>query len=495
MHHGGESDEEEVDSSWAARNHQDNQDCNGVPAATHNLAKMALKDSPQRPSSPKFKKGQQPNQQPKKVRPWPAGLPADWPSSAGSSDNSDKGATGQPKIDHQVSLAGLLAALNIKGGRLHNAGNDAGYTMEAFLALAGHPTCPDPAAVHLDNQVQDASYQQQLKASIRAAAEQGWGVLTDLAPLATPSIGSPAAPAACSNSRISNNRVSNRYETLAPANSSNSYQAPAVNSGSTGVRTPVDPWSAEAAAQPVMPANAVPAEVAAAPWVAAPSGVAGSVNSNTKTSDSGSSGSMNGAARRAVPPVFSALPPDYAAHGNGAPPGFEARSDVPPGFGAKDDDVLPKGFERLPGGGVRLVGVAAAAPTGPAWGGVGLPAAAAWDGKGSWAAAAAGSSAAVGDQTSIDAAAAAGRAPACPASGGTAQAAVPAAPQAKAAAGRQGTAASPWSNGSSTDEGALGKPKQQAFQASGFGGGFGAFNSSVDEGIAAECHEPNPDGW
>ena len=28
------------------------------------------------------------------------------------------------------------------------AGNDARFTMEAFLALAGHPPCPDPAGQH-----------------------------------------------------------------------------------------------------------------------------------------------------------------------------------------------------------------------------------------------------------------------------------------------------------------------------------------------------------
>jgi len=54
-------------------------------------------------------------------------------------------------------------------------GNDARFTMEAFLALTGHTICSDPAAAHNNALLHDPRYKQQLEASIQAAAEQGWG--------------------------------------------------------------------------------------------------------------------------------------------------------------------------------------------------------------------------------------------------------------------------------------------------------------------------------
>lgn len=81
-------------------------------------------------------------------------------------------------------------------------GNDARFTMEAFLALTGHPACTDPAQAHLDFSSNDARYQQQLEASIAAAAALGFATptLDSVSPTpgsaaATPRGGTPAAAA------------------------------------------------------------------------------------------------------------------------------------------------------------------------------------------------------------------------------------------------------------------------------------------------------------
>lgn len=122
-----------------------------------------------------------PVQGPVRVRPWPAGP---LPSEREEAGKGDKGEAKAPKdkINRQIGLGPMLGELKIKGQRLHNAGNDARFTMEAFLALTGHPVCSDPAAAHSNALLHDPRYKQQLEASIQAAAEQGWGAPVPVQP-------------------------------------------------------------------------------------------------------------------------------------------------------------------------------------------------------------------------------------------------------------------------------------------------------------------------
>jgi hypothetical protein len=67
-------------------------------------------------------------QNPPRVRPWPAGRPpADPNRPASATEEQQQQQRDQAvKVDRQVSLAGLLSALGIKFGKLHNAGEAGG---------------------------------------------------------------------------------------------------------------------------------------------------------------------------------------------------------------------------------------------------------------------------------------------------------------------------------------------------------------------------------
>eukprot|EP00775_Hariotina_reticulata_P006331 gene6331-6565_t len=121
-------------------------------------------------------------QNPPRTRPWPAGpapagndCPTGLAPGAAAARRECKDTDQEIKLDHQIGLAPLLAAMGIKASRMHNAGNDARFTMEAFLALAGHEPCPDPADAHMQSTQHDDRYQQQLESSLQAARAQGWG--------------------------------------------------------------------------------------------------------------------------------------------------------------------------------------------------------------------------------------------------------------------------------------------------------------------------------
>jgi hypothetical protein len=72
------------------------------------------------------RKGKAQVQNPPRVRPWPAGPPPADPnrpaSATSGEDQQQQQQRDQVKVDRQVSLAGLLSALGIKFGKLHNAG-------------------------------------------------------------------------------------------------------------------------------------------------------------------------------------------------------------------------------------------------------------------------------------------------------------------------------------------------------------------------------------
>jgi hypothetical protein len=89
------------------------------------------------------------------------------------------------------------------------SGNDARYTMEAFLALTGHPPCSDPLQAHLDFASQDARYQRQIEASMAAAAALGW------ATPGTPSPG-PGTPVGVGGSSPHGNNSSGAVAAAAP---------------------------------------------------------------------------------------------------------------------------------------------------------------------------------------------------------------------------------------------------------------------------------------
>lgn len=73
---------------------------------------------------PGKKKGKPQVQNPKRVRPWPAGPPAPDPNrpASATAEEREQGQQSTVKVDHQVSLASVLSAFGIKFGKLHNAG-------------------------------------------------------------------------------------------------------------------------------------------------------------------------------------------------------------------------------------------------------------------------------------------------------------------------------------------------------------------------------------
>lgn len=141
------------------------------------------------------RKGKPQVQNAPRVRPWPAGPPPADPNRPASSEQQQQQRDQAGKVDRQVSLAALLSALGIKFSKLHNAGNDARFTMEAFLALAGHTPCSDPLQAHMDFASTDARYQRQTEASLAAAAALGWETPGSPSPgPGTPTAGAGAGP-------------------------------------------------------------------------------------------------------------------------------------------------------------------------------------------------------------------------------------------------------------------------------------------------------------
>lgn len=162
--------------------------------------------------------------------------------------------------------------------------------MEAFLAMSGHPACPDPVQAHIDSLNNDDRYQKEIEESLMAAAAQGWG---------TPS-------------------------------STGKGATPASTSGTT---TPT--WGAA-------PAAAVSAGLSrlahsSTQAISRPSSAANGSDCGSMTSSDGMSAPPGFAPKRhpAVPPGFSVL--GTSRNHPAVPPGSPAAADddVPPGFGAK----------------------------------------------------------------------------------------------------------------------------------------------------------------
>ncbi|KAF8072693.1 SPAC2C4.08 [Scenedesmus sp. PABB004] len=119
-------------------------------------------------------KGKPQPQMPKRVRPWPHGPAPEEKDAAAAAERQAKDAAGPRGVERQAGLANMLTALGIRSCKMHNAGNDSRFTLEAFLAMAGHPACPDPEAAHLALRDNDEAFQRDLERSLAAAAAQGF---------------------------------------------------------------------------------------------------------------------------------------------------------------------------------------------------------------------------------------------------------------------------------------------------------------------------------
>jgi hypothetical protein len=160
------------------------------------------------------------------------------------------------------------------------SGNDARFTMEAFLALTGHPVCKDPAAAHSNALLHDPRYKQQLEASIQAAAEQGWGAPFPVQPppkrgRAPQSVGSGSANGSAGTSPAAPQAV-----------------------GAGGWNSPASaPGQAAAWAKPAAAAAAAPAQASAAgAWGRGPPAAAAAAGGR-------GGGAWGGPAQQAAPPA------------------------------------------------------------------------------------------------------------------------------------------------------------------------------------------------
>lgn len=312
------------------------------------------------------------------------------------------------------------------------AGNDARFTMEAFLALCGHPACADPLQAHIDSLTTDVRYQQELEESLKAAAAQGWGT-----PVSSVSQDRATTPVSQDGSIVSGSRGS------AAAAANSRPGSGAASAWKTGYNSSLGPSRFDSAAV---------------------------------SSDNGSVASSGGLSP----------PPGFAARHQAPPPGFEVLS-----FGAKaggnvkpddDDDDYPPGFTPTKNTGPASAASSWAAKLGGG-GGVGN----AW-GRGPPAAAAAepqrGHNPSNGNAWSkvpCSTAAAASAAGAGPWSSAAAKATSSAwggeASRHDAAAATGGSNGRGWGQASSRQ------------------GGFAAHNSSVDTGYLPVEYEPNPDAF